>query len=105
MNTDCAEGAVLLRKQTTLSRFLSVPDLRVKKTHQPKSSARVLTSLENLLLIEEKEKQKREKETLKKERLRKREEKQQLKHQGFGYEGGRGGARWYMYDEHTCISS
>ena len=67
MNTDCAEGAVL-----------SAPDLCVKKTHQPKSSVHVLTSLENLQLIEKKEKQTREKETLKKEQLRKREEKRQL---------------------------
>ena len=38
---ECTEGAVL-RRHTTLSRFFSVPDLHVKKTYQPKSSARVL---------------------------------------------------------------
>ena len=53
--TEFADGAVLLKRQTTLSRFLSVPDLRMNKSYQPKSSARVLTSVENLQRIEEKE--------------------------------------------------
>ena len=66
-------------KHTTLTSFLSVPDLREKKTFRPKTSARVLTSAENLHVIAEKEKEKEEKEALKKERLKRKEEKQQLK--------------------------
>lgn len=80
--TECTEGPVLLKRQTTLSRFLSVPDLRGKQLYEPKSSARVLTSVENLQRIEKKEKLQKEKEALKKERQRKREEKQLLKYQG-----------------------
>ena len=80
--TEFADGAVLLKRQTTLSRFLSVPDLRMNKSYQPKSSARVLTSVENLQRIEEKEKVQKEKEALKRERQRKREEKRLLKNQG-----------------------
>lgn len=74
------EGPVLCKRQTTLSQFLSVPELSTKKSFQPKSSARVLTSLENLQQIEERERKKKEKDTLKRERQRKREEKQMLKH-------------------------
>ena len=72
---------MLLKRQTTLSKFISVPDLCDMRMYRPRTSARVLTSLENLQIIEEKEKQKEEKEALKKERLRKREEKRQLKGQ------------------------
>ena len=52
---------------------------------KPKSSARVLTSLQNLRIIEKKESEKVEKEALKKERLRIREEKRLLKAQGTYY--------------------
>lgn len=73
----------MLKRHTTLSRFLSVPDLHKKKSFQPKSSARVLTSLENLQHIEEKEREKEEKDAIKRERQRKREEKRKLKCQGY----------------------
>jgi hypothetical protein len=82
LTQEFTDGAVLLKRQTTLSRFLSVPDLRMNKSYQPKSSARVLTSVENLQRIEEKEKVQKEKEALKRERQRKREEKRLLKNQG-----------------------
>ena len=46
---------------------------------QPKSSARVLTSLENLRALEEKERKKMEEQKLKEERRRERERKCQEK--------------------------
>ena len=70
---------MLLQKHTTLSSFLSVPDLREKEPFKPKTSARVLTSTENLHAIAAKEKEKEEKEALKKERFKRKEEKRQLK--------------------------
>ena len=72
-------GGALLQKHTTLSSFLSVPDLREKEPFKPKTSARVLTSTENLHAIAAKEKEKEEKEALKKERFKRKEEKRQLK--------------------------
>lgn len=74
-------GAVLL---ITLSRFLSVLDLRMKKSYQPKSSARVLTSLEKLRQIEENKKQRRRKHWIESNR-EKRKEKQLLTYQGHLY--------------------
>ena len=76
---------MLLQRKTTISKFLSVPDLSVRNCPKPKSSARVLTSLQNLRITEKKESEKVEKEALKKERLRIREEKRLLKAQGTYY--------------------
>ena len=68
---------MLLKKHTTLSSFLSVPDLREKNTFKPKTSAQVLTSVENVMA--EKEKEKEEREALRKERLKKKRKNDSLK--------------------------
>ena len=54
---------------TTVSSFLSYPSLPSRiPAFKPKSCGRVLSSSENLLMLEEKEKKKKEKEKAKKER-------------------------------------
>lgn len=61
-------------------KFLSHPASQLKlPSIKPKSSARVLTSSENLEMIEAKEREKREKQELKEKRKREREEKKLLK--------------------------
>ena len=75
------EGAAkFLPRTTTLSKVLSHPEPQLKPpVMQPKSSARVLTSLENLRALEEKERKKMEEQKLKEERRRERERKRQEK--------------------------
>ena len=53
-------GPQLLKRSTTLSKVLSAEDLSVVKmaTKPTKTSARVLTSSENLKMLEDKEKKK-----------------------------------------------
>ena len=69
-----------LSRPTVLSKFLSRPAHQLKlPSIKPKSSARVLTSSENLQMIEAKEREKREKQELKEKRKREREEKKLLK--------------------------
>ena len=61
---------------STISKFLKVPTHpNQMPTKHGKSAGRVLTSLENLQLIQEREKQKQEKALQKEERKRLREEK------------------------------
>ena len=64
-----------LQKSTIFSKILEQSQLQVQKLPQrvPKSSARVLTSSENIKIIEEKEKKKKAKELLKLERKAQRE--------------------------------
>ena len=75
------EGAAkFLPRTTALSKVLSHPEPQLKPpVMQPKSSARVLTSLENLRALEEKERKKMEEQKLKEERRRERERKRQEK--------------------------
>ena len=61
-----------LCRPTVLSKFLSHPAPQLKLLSiKPKSSARVLTSSENLQMIEAEEREKREKQELKEKRKRK----------------------------------
>ena len=65
---------------STISKFLKIPSCPNKMpTKHGKSTGRVLTSLENLQLIQEREKQKQEKAVQKEERKRLREEKAKKK--------------------------
>lgn len=74
------DDSQLSRHQPSLFKVLSLPDLSVKPPNlQPKSSARVLTSLENIRALEEKEQKKREQLELKEQRKLAREAKQRLK--------------------------
>ena len=68
-----------MKRQTIASGFFSVPDLEVISA---KTTARVLTSEDNLRLLKEKERQKNEKEALKLERQRRKQEKALLKLEG-----------------------
>ena len=69
-----------LRRPTLLSKLLSrsIPNLQ-PPTIKPKTSARVLTSAENLRILEEKKRKKDENEALKEERKRVREAKRLIK--------------------------
>ena len=69
-----------LRRPTLLSKLLSrsMPNLQ-PPTIKPKTSARVLTSAENLRILEEKKRKKDENEALKEERKRVREAKWLIK--------------------------
>ena len=67
-----------------LHTFTCIPtsDSRKRKSFQPKTTARVLTSENNLRLLKERERQKNEKEALKLERQRRKQEKALLKLEG-----------------------
>lgn len=74
-DTDCILP-LPVKKQPRLSKFLHTPRLPSKlPAVKPKSSGRVLTSLENLKMIEEREKKKAEDIRMKEERKKVREEK------------------------------
>ena len=69
-----------LQPQSTLSKFLDYPKPPARAAPPTKKkSAKVLTSAENLKLMEEKEKAKREQQEIKEQRRREREAKQKLK--------------------------
>ena len=72
----------ILCRPSALFRMLSLPDLTIKPpTFKPKSSARVLTSIENIRVITEKECLKKEIQELKEQRKKARELKQLMKKQ------------------------
>ena len=74
------DAAKFLPRTTALSKVLSHPEPQLKPpVMQPKSSARVLTSLENLRALEQKERKKMEEQKLKEECRRERERKRQEK--------------------------
>ena len=76
----CIDGHFSLTRQLSLKKFLNTPKPPCRlPTAKPKSSGRVLTSLENLKVMEEREEKKREEARLKEERKRAREEKKKLK--------------------------
>ena len=70
------QKAKFLTRRTVIHKFLNYPTpVSMPLHHKSKSSARVLTSAENLRLIDEKEKQKRQIALEKEERKQQREEK------------------------------
>ena len=76
----CISGHFALKKQQVLRDFLLIPRPPSKlPTVKPKLSGRVLTSLENLRMMEERELKKREDARLKEERKKVREEKRKQK--------------------------
>ena len=76
----CISGHFALKKQQVLRDFLLIPRPPSKlPTVKPKLSGRVLTSLENLRMMEERELKKREDACLKEERKKVREEKRKQK--------------------------
>jgi len=74
------QGSVPLRRATSVSNFL-IPPLPPSKmpTKHGKSSGTVLTSIENIHMINEKEREKKEKAQMKEERRLERERKAKLK--------------------------
>ena len=66
-------------RQCALEEFLDIPDPPRPKLPAQTVSSRVLTSAENLKILEEKEKETREKAKLKEENARRREEKKREK--------------------------
>ncbi len=75
-------GVRVLTRPTVLSKFLSHPAPQLKQpAKNPKSSARVLTSAENIRILEDKQRKKREQEEMKERRKREREAKRLLKGQ------------------------
>ena len=75
-----APARVSLRHATSISNFL-VPNIPPNElpTKHTSSAGKVLTSMENLQLIEERQKKKQEEAQKKEERKRKREERARLK--------------------------
>ena len=84
-NNATRKEPALLKHSTVLSKVLSSQDLAVVKiaTKPPKTSARVLTSSENLKILEEKEKKKQEEADMKRkckiEAEKRREEREKVK--------------------------
>ena len=91
-SVDATKNGPQLLKHSTTSKFLSAEDLSVVKmaTKPTKTSAQVLTSSENLKMLEDKEKKKKEQEVEKRKRKeeaqrrqeeaqRQREEKERIK--------------------------
>ena len=78
--SDSPANTLMLQRSSAISKFLSLPAHNLKHpTFNPKTSARVLTSLENIRALQQKEKEKIEKEELKKKRKEEREAKKLLK--------------------------
>lgn len=80
LNVSSSDVCVMLplQKSSSISGFLNIPKVPSKlPTVRQKSSGRVLTSKENLEVIEEKERKKQEEKRLKEERKRERERKKQ----------------------------
>ena len=76
----CISEHLTLKKQPCLRKFLCTPRPPSKiPTVKPKLSGRVLTSLENMKIMEERELKKKEEARLKDERKRAREEKKKQK--------------------------
>lgn len=74
------EDVAILGRPTKLSKILSHSQPKTNMpTFQPKSSARVLTSLENIRILERKEREKREKQEMTDKRRKEREAKLFLK--------------------------
>ena len=84
-NNATRKEPALLKHSTVLSKVLSSQDLAVVKiaTKLPKTSAQVLTSSENLKILEEKEKKKQEEADMKRKRKieaeKRREEREKIK--------------------------
>lgn len=74
------EKNIPLAAKPALGKFLKYPSPSLPKVKEPQGGgARVLTSLENLKLLEEKQRAKEEKQKMKEERLKARKEKQEAK--------------------------
>ena len=81
-SSDLGENCVMapLQKSSSLSKLFKVPEVPSKlPTKHVKSSGRILTSVENMKVMDEREKEKQEKEKLKQERKKAREEKAKQK--------------------------
>lgn len=76
----CVDKHFPMTKQLSLKKFLNTPRPPCRHpTEKPKSSGRVLTSLESIKIMEEREEKKKEEARLKEERKRAREEKKLLR--------------------------